>query len=86
MSEILCPDCLAPVQSYLTLCDPVDCSPPGSSVHGILHARILEWLASPFSGDLPDPWIEPTSPVSPALAGRFFTTEPTGKRASAQRG
>ena len=36
-------------QSCLTLCDPVDCSPPGSSVHGILQARILEWVAIPFS-------------------------------------
>ena len=35
-------------QSCLTLCDPTDCSPPGSSVHGILQARILEWVASPF--------------------------------------
>ena len=32
-----------------TLCDPTDCSPPGSSVHGILQARILEWIAVPFS-------------------------------------
>ena len=32
-------------QSCLTLCDPMDCSPPGSSVHGILQARILEWVA-----------------------------------------
>ena len=36
-------------QSYLTLCDPMDCSLPGSSVHGILQARILEWVAVPFS-------------------------------------
>ena len=36
-------------QLYPTLCDPKDCSPPGSSVHGILQARILEWLAVPFS-------------------------------------
>ena len=36
-------------QSCLTLCDPVDCSPPGSSVHGILQARILEWGAIAFS-------------------------------------
>ena len=35
-------------QSCLTLCDPMDCSPPGSSVHGILQARILEWVAIPF--------------------------------------
>ena len=37
-------------QSCPTLCDPVDCSPPGFSVHGILQARILEWVAMPFSG------------------------------------
>ena len=37
------------VQSCLTLYDPMDCSSPGSSVHGILQARILEWIAIPFS-------------------------------------
>ena len=37
-----------------TVCDPMDCSSPGSSVHGILQARILEWVAIPFSSDLPD--------------------------------
>ena len=37
------------VQLCLTLCDPMDCGPPGSSVHGILQARILEWVAIPFS-------------------------------------
>ena len=37
------------LQSCLTNCDPVDCSPPGSSDHGILHTRILEWVAMPFS-------------------------------------
>ena len=36
-------------KSYPTLCDPMDCSPPGSSVHGILQARILEWVAISFS-------------------------------------
>ena len=36
-------------QLYLTLCNPMDCSPPGSSVHGILQARILEWVAISFS-------------------------------------
>ena len=41
--------CAKSLQSCLTLCDPVDCSPPGSSVHGILQARILEWVAMPFS-------------------------------------
>ena len=37
------------LQSCLTLCNPVDCSPPSSSVHGILQARMLEWVAMPFS-------------------------------------
>ena len=41
--------CVQSLQSCLTLCDPMDCSPPGSSVHGILQARILEWLAMPSS-------------------------------------
>ena len=52
-------------------CDPMDCSPPGSSHHGTSQARILEW-------DPPDPGI---NPVSPALAGEFFffTTEPLWK-------
>ena len=54
----------------------MDCSPPGSPVHGILQARTLEWLPFLPPGDLPDPGIET---VSHALAGRFFTTEPPGK-------
>ena len=41
------------VQLCLTLCDPVDCSLPGSSVHGILHARILEWVAVPYDPAFP---------------------------------
>ena len=41
--------CVCVAQSCLTLRDSVDCSPPGSSVHGILQARILEWVAMPFS-------------------------------------
>ena len=52
--------------------DPMDCSPPGSSVHGILQARILEWVAILFSRGSSQPrnhtW-------SPALAGRFITTK-----------
>ena len=40
------------LQSYLTLCDYVDCSPPGSSVHGIFQARVLEWGAISFSNTL----------------------------------
>ena len=50
-------------QSRPTLCDPMDCGRPGSSVHGILQARILEWVACPPPGDLPTPGTEPGSPV-----------------------
>ena len=45
-------------QSCPTLFDPMDCSLPDSSVHGILQAIILEWVAIPFSRDFPDPGIE----------------------------
>ena len=65
--------------SRVQLCDPVDHSPLGSSVHRISQARILKWLPFPPPGDLPDPGIEPESLVSPSLAGGFFTTEPPGK-------
>ena len=62
--------------SCLTLCNPLDYSLPGFSIHGIFEARISEGLPFPPPGDLPDASIEPASPVSPALAGGFFTTEP----------
>ena len=52
---------------------------PGSSVPGISQARLLEWVAIPFSRDLPHPGIKPLSPASLALAGRFFTTVLPGK-------
>ena len=65
------------LQSRSTLCDPMDSSPPGSSVHGILQAGIAEWVAIfLLQGFFLDPGIEPRSPVSPALAGRFFTAPP----------
>ena len=60
------------LQSCPALCDPVDHSPPGSSVHGILHG-----LPCPPPRDLPDPGIKPASLMSPALAGVFFTTRAT---------
>ena len=66
-------------QSCPGLCNPIDCSPPGSSVHGILQARILEWLPFSFPGDLPDLGIKALSLRSPALAGRFFTSSTTWK-------
>ena len=60
-------------QSCLTLWDPVDCSPPGSSIHGILQARTLEWVAISFSrGIFSDPGIEPRSP---ALQADDLTSE-----------
>ena len=65
------------LQLYLTRCDPLDCSPPGSSAHGILQARILEWVPCPPPGDLPNTGTEPTLLISPALAGGFFTTNAT---------
>ena len=51
-------------QSCSTLCSPMDCSPPDSSVHGILQARILEWVCHALTpGDLPDLGIKPGSPA-----------------------
>ena len=64
-------------QSCWTLCSPMDCSLPGSSVHGIFQAGILEWVAMPPPGHLPDPGIQPVSLGSPALTGGFFTTSAT---------
>ena len=60
----------------LILCDPRLCSPPGSSVHGISQARILEWVAISFSRGSSRSGIEP---ASPALARGFFTTVLLGK-------
>ena len=62
------------LQSCPTLCNPMDCSPPGSPVHGILQAEYWNWLPYPSPGDPPNPGIEPTSP---ALADGFFTTNAT---------
>ena len=55
---------------------PMDCSPPGFSVYGIFQARMLEWVAIPISGDLPDPGIEP---VSSALPADSLPSEPLWK-------
>ena len=62
-------------QLYLTLCDPMESSLPGSSVHGILQARILEWVFS-SPGDFPYPGTEPRSP---ALQADSLPFEPPGK-------
>ena len=59
------------------LCDPINCSPPGSSVHGIAQARILEWVTiSCFRGIF---LTQGSNPCLAALAGGFFTTETSGK-------
>ena len=63
-------------QSCPILRDPMDYSPPGSSVHGIFQARILEWVAIPSPGDLPNPGTEPRSPVLQADSLLF---RPPGK-------
>ena len=63
-------------QSCLTLCNPMHYSPPGSSVHGIIQARVLEWVAISFFRDLPDPGIEPGSP---ALKADSLPSELPGK-------
>ena len=65
------------LQLCLTLCNFMHCSPPGSSIHAILQASILEWVAYSPPGDLPDPGIKPMSLMSSALAGGFFTTGAT---------
>ena len=59
-----------------TLCDPMDCSPPGSSVHGSFQERTLEWVAISFSRGSSHPGIEPRSPALQACA---LTSEPPGK-------
>ena len=64
------------VVQCLALCNPLDCGPAGSSVHGILQARIWEWEPFPSPGDLLEPGIEPASLASLALAGTFFTPVP----------
>ena len=63
-------------QLYPTLYDPMDCSPPGSTAHGILQGRTLAWVVIPFSRGSPDPGIEPGSP---ALLADSLPSEPPGK-------
>ena len=63
-------------QLCLTLCNPMDCNPSGSSVHGDFQARMLEWVANPAPGDLPNPGIKSRSPtlqadsLPPELSGK----------------
>ena len=63
-------------QSCPTLCNPMECSLPGSSVHGILQARILEWVEVPFTRRSSQPRIKP---VSPSLQVDSLLSEPPKK-------
>ena len=93
-----CPVCVQAklLQSCLTLCWPIDYSPPGCSVHGILQARLLEWVAMewvamewvamPRSRGPSVRGITPASLPSPALAGGLFTTSTTWEAAAVQVG
>ena len=69
--------CMQSHFSHAQLCNPMDYTLPGSSVHGILQVRILERIAMLPPGDLPKPKIEPASLMSPALTGRLFTISAT---------
>ena len=64
-------------QLCLTLCNSMDCSLPGSSVHGCARQEYWSGLPFPSPGDLSNPGVEPTSLASPALAGGFFTASTT---------
>ena len=65
------------LQLCLTLCNRMDCSVPGSSIHGILQARILEWVAMPLSRGSSQPRDQTLISYVSSLAGRFFTTSAT---------
>ena len=77
MSLGICMRAYMHAQLHPTLGDPMDCSPPGSSVLGISQAIHWSGLACPPPADLPGPEMESASLVSPALAGGFFTTRVT---------
>ena len=71
--------CAKSFQSCPTFCDPMDCSPPGSSVHGILQARILEWVAMPSARGSSRPRDLTLVSYISYTAGGFFTTSVTGE-------
>ena len=71
-----CKSAVLIAQLWPTVCDPMDCSPPGFSVHGVLQARVLEWMPYPFPGDLHNPGIKLGSPT---LQADSLLSEPPGK-------
>ena len=82
VSEQVCA-CLLSCFSCVQICDPMHCSRPGSSVHGILQARILEWVAMPSSRG--SSGARDQTCIS-CIAGRFFTAKPLGKPPAVFRG
>ena len=72
-------DCIGFVLICVWLYNPMDCSLPGSSVHGIFQARILEWVVISFSRGSSQPRDETRVSCNSCIAGRLFTTEPLGK-------
>ena len=65
------------LQSCPSLCDPIDCNPPGSSVHGVLQAQILEWVAKPSSRGSSQPRNQTHISYISCIGRRFFTTSTT---------
>ena len=76
--------CVLNCFSHVQLCAPVDCSLPGSSVHGIPQQEHGHGEPCPPPGELPDPGIKLMSPMSPALAGAFFTASATSEGQASQ--
>ena len=83
LMQVLTSGCINSMSSVasvtLTLCDPMDCSLPGPSVHGILQARILQWIATPSSRASPQPRDRIHVSCVYCWAGGFFTSDPPGK-------
>ena len=71
--------CVLSLQLCPTLCDPMNCSPPDSSVYGISQARILEWFAISFSRGSSQPMNQTWVSWAFFIGNEFFTTEPPGK-------
>ena len=69
-------------QKCPTLCDPMDCSLSGSSIHGIFQARVLEWIAISSPGDLPNPG---TEPGFPSLQADALPSEPPRKLVTSRK-
>ena len=79
VQEVVTATAAVSLQSCPTLWDPIDGSPPDSSVHGLILARILVWVAITFSRGSSNSGIKPASPVSPALQVDPLPAKPLGK-------